>query len=267
MSLVTRLSRSPSCWRSTKASGKRLILPSTSARIAYIVRCTTPARIRACRNCSTAELTYNSTAHSSTWCSSVKSMPLWLSTTPLTMMSVAWPSSFGPSTASVTLVTASATTAISRGRSGAIRPSSRRTAAPMSFDFSVGMPIERPGPGWRSWAAGGRYSAVAVALDAARRRLVAVRSPDGSIAHAASSVVICDSTISTYVGHVSNSSRCVPNPTVRPSSSTRIRSAVLIVDTRWATTITVLSAVTGASAARRRASVARSSAENESSKR
>ena len=41
----------------------------------------------------------------------------------------------------------------------------------------------------------------------------------------------------------------------------------MIVETRWATITTVASRVVGFSAARSRASVARSSAENESSKR
>ena len=64
-----------------------------------------------------------------------------------------------------------------------------------------------------------------------------------------------------------SSSPCVPRPTMRPSSSTRIWSASMMVDTRWATTTFTASMMTGASAARSRASVARSSAENESSKR
>ena len=64
-----------------------------------------------------------------------------------------------------------------------------------------------------------------------------------------------------------SSSACVPLPTITPSSSTTIWSASAMVDTRWATITTVASAVTGFSAARSRASVARSSAENESSNR
>src|SRR5581483_8674439 len=43
---------------------------------------------------------------------------------------------------------------------------------------------------------------------------------------------ICDCTISSYVGHVAISSSCVPRPTTTPSSSTRMSSAVEIVDTR-----------------------------------
>ncbi len=53
----------------------------------------------------------------------------------------------------------------------------------------------------------------------------------------------------------------------RPSSSTRIWSARTMVETRCATTTVTASLVTGANAARSRASVARSRAENESSKR
>ena len=41
-----------------------------------------------------------------------------------------------------------------------------------------------------------------------------------------SSATNCDSTISWYVGQDSSSSRCVPRPTMRPSSSTRIWSAL-----------------------------------------
>ncbi len=66
-------------------------------------------------------------------------------------------------------------------------------------------------------------------------------------------------------------SRAVPRaarrPTTKPSSSTMIWSASAMVDTRWATMITVRSRVIGRSAARSLASVARSSAENESSNR
>ena len=61
------------------------------------------------------------------------------------------------------------------------------------------------------------------------------------------------------------SSSWVPRPTTSPSSSTRMLSAVAIVDTRCATMTTAASRVYGTSAARRRASVARSRAENESS--
>ena len=51
------------------------------------------------------------------------------------------------------------------------------------------------------------------------------------------------------------SSRWVPMPTTRPSSRTMIRSASMTVLTRWATMITVASAVSFRSAARSRASV------------
>ena len=89
----------------------------------------------------------------------------------------------------------------------------------------------------------------------------------GALMPTASRAACWDSTISTYVGQSASSSACVPMPTTRPSSSTTIWSASAMVDTRWATITTVASAVTGFSAARSRASVARSSAENESSNR
>src|SRR4051794_16386102 len=82
---------------------------------------------------------------------------------------------------------------------------------------------------------------------------------------ASSSSPICDCTISAYVGHVSIRSSWVPAPTSRPSSRTRMLSAVEIVDTRWATMTTAAFRVWGTRAARSRASVVRSSAENESS--
>src|SRR5690606_17411060 len=73
-------------------------------------------------------------------------------------------------------------------------------------------------------------------------------------AHAASSAVSWDATISWYVGQSASSSSCVPRPTTSPSSRTRIRSASRMVETRWATTSTVESRVTGARAARSLAS-------------
>ena len=57
------------------------------------------------------------------------------------------------------------------------------------------------------------------------------------------------------------SSRWVPMPTTRPSSRTMIRSASMTVVTRWATMITVASAVSFRSAARSCASVLKSRAE------
>ena len=64
----------------------------------------------------------------------------------------------------------------------------------------------------------------------------------------------------------SSSSSCVPMPTIRPSSRTTIRSACMIVPTRWATMITVAPPSSRSRAARSRASVAKSSAEKLSSK-
>ena len=83
--------------------------------------------------------------------------------------------------------------------------------------------------------------------------------------HAALFSPICDWTISAYVGQSRISSSCVPRPMTTPSSSTRMLSAVEMVDTRCATMTTAASFVYGPSAARSRASVARSRAENESS--
>src|SRR5690606_19849940 len=90
-----------------------------------------------------------------------------------------------------------------------------------------------------------------------------LRSPG----HHATSALNCDSTISRYVASPSSSSSCVPRATMRPSSSTRIWWASRMVETRWATMITVASATACARAARSRASVVTSSAENESSNR
>ena len=59
----------------------------------------------------------------------------------------------------------------------------------------------------------------------------------------------------------------MPRSTIRPLSSTRIWSASVMVEIRWATMMTVASAVVRFSAARSRVSVATSRAENESSKR
>jgi len=56
-------------------------------------------------------------------------------------------------------------------------------------------------------------------------------------------------------------------PTTRPSSSTMMRSACMMVLTRWATMTTEASWVPDFKAARRRASVAASRAEKQSSKR
>ena len=49
MSLVTRLSRSPSGWLSTYDSGRWLILSSMSLRSRCIDRCTTPAMRKPCK--------------------------------------------------------------------------------------------------------------------------------------------------------------------------------------------------------------------------
>src|SRR5699024_8450170 len=82
-----------------------------------------------------------------------------------------------------------------------------------------------------------------------------------SLAHAASSSLSWDRTISRYVSQSPISCPCVPRPTIRPSSRTTIWSESLIVETRWATTTVVAPAVIDGSAARSRASVAMSSAE------
>ena len=62
------------------------------------------------------------------------------------------------------------------------------------------------------------------------------------------------------------SSSCVPMPAIVPLSMTMIRSAFMIVLTRWATMITVASRVSSSSAARSCESVLKSSAEKLSSK-
>src|SRR5690606_17719784 len=85
--------------------------------------------------------------------------------------------------------------------------------------------------------------------------------------HATSSSTPWLRTISWYVSELSSSSVWVPWPTIRPLSSTRIRSAEVMVETRWATTTMSASRVSGTRAARSFASVVRSSALNESSKR
>ena len=74
-----------------------------------------------------------------------------------------------------------------------------------------------------------------------------------------------DSTISRYVVDVSRSSSCVPMPTMPPSSSTTMRSASVMVETRCATTILVTCGNSRHNACLSLASVVRSSAENESS--
>src|SRR5699024_5040518 len=58
-------------------------------------------------------------------------------------------------------------------------------------------------------------------------------------AHASSSSRIWEATISRYVCDVSSSSSWVPRSTIRPSSRTRIWSASVMEETRWATMIVV----------------------------
>ncbi|OPZ34447.1 MAG: hypothetical protein BWY99_02532 [Synergistetes bacterium ADurb.BinA166] len=58
----------------------------------------------------------------------------------------------------------------------------------------------------------------------------------------------------------------VPLPTIRPSSTTRIRSASFTVLTRWAITISVAPLIDFLRAFRRFLSVSKSRAEKESSK-
>ncbi len=62
------------------------------------------------------------------------------------------------------------------------------------------------------------------------------------------------------------SSAWVPIPTIEPPSITTIRSACMIVPTRWATMMTVASRVSSRRAARSSESVLKSSAEKLSSK-
>lgn len=69
-----------------------------------------------------------------------------------------------------------------------------------------------------------------------------------------------------YRGHVRISSSCVPRPTILPPSRTRILSASITVPILWATIITVLPSVSDLRASLSFLSVAKSRAENESSK-
>src|ERR1019366_8711052 len=85
--------------------------------------------------------------------------------------------------------------------------------------------------------------------------------------HATASAPSCEATISRYCRHSEMSSSCLPMPTTWPSSRTMIRSAYMIVLTRWATMTTVDAVVSALSAPRSRLSVAASSAEKQSSKR
>ena len=71
---------------------------------------------------------------------------------PRKMTSVASPRTLGPITTKTTLVTPSATTAITRDPSGLSRRKSRRTEGQKLIGFSAGMPIwpqgPRPKPPW-----------------------------------------------------------------------------------------------------------------------
>src|SRR5699024_7113591 len=84
---------------------------------------------------------------------------------------------------------------------------------------------------------------------------------------ATSSSTPCERTISWYVSELSSSSAWVPCAMIRPLSSTRIRSAVVMVAMRCATMSISASRVSGTSAARSFASVVRSRALKESSNR
>ena len=142
---------------------------------------------------------------------------------------------------------------MTRVRSGASCRTSRFADGPKELAFCPTMPPPigpRPGPG--PWV----IRSVSLRVPAGFESLMPPPPP-----------MSWDATISWYVVDVASSSVCVPRSTTTPSSSTRITSASRIVDTRWATISTVASRVTGRSAARSRASVARSRAEKESSNR
>ncbi len=130
--------------------------------------------------------------------------------TPLTMMSVAWPSRRGPRTTSVTLATASTSTPTSRRRLAAedrAEPTDRgaEVLAPLGrhADAAAGPEAATPRRRARWWSRTSWSSSAAVVPG----RAVAV-----AVAHAAAPSPSCDATISAYVGQVSMSSSCVPRP-------------------------------------------------------
>ncbi len=145
---------------------------------------------------------------------------------------------------------------------------------PKSFGLAAGSiappnmpPGPRPGPpiiGPRGAAAS---EAARRGRDRPARPPVAGSAGLARAAHATSASLSCEKTISRYVSHVSSSSRWVPMPTTVPASMTTIRSACMIVPTRWATMITVAERVSSRSAARSCESVLKSSAEKLSSNR
>ena len=123
-------------------------MSSTSARSRYIVRCTTPASMYACEYCRVDDADVDARRQQQHAVQGWEVDAAGLRC-PATMMSVAWPSTFGPSTVSVTLSTANESTSSTRARSGTSRRMSRRTALPKSFDFSAGIPAppgRGPGP-------------------------------------------------------------------------------------------------------------------------
>ncbi|CAM5670692.1 hypothetical protein SCALM49S_08555 [Streptomyces californicus] len=146
-------------------------------------------------------------------------------TTPAKIRSVAMPRIFGPATDSATLTATAASIRYSDAFSCPNRLSSRLPDPLKSIDRSVGAPpaiIRPPGP-----------AITRPPLPSAGR----ARSPG------------------TF--HCRPSARDGSrHPTTRPSSSTRIRSASRMVDTRCATITTVAPAVSRPSAARSAASVA-----------
>ena len=161
-------------------------------------------------------------------CSAVKSMPWWRYT-PWTMMSVAWPSTLGPNTLSVALATATTSTTIEHDphRARACRSGAGATFL-KSFDRSPGTPAEfqRPGRARLGRREVELFLVLVFLLVVDERHAASLFSP------------ICDCTISAYVGQSRSSSSWVPRPMTTPSSSTRMSSAVAMVDTRWATMTT-----------------------------
>ncbi len=108
--------------------------------------------------------------------------------TPSTMMLVALPRIFGAITSSVTLATASSSTNATPKPSGRSRAASRRVEFLKSFERSSGMPAAPHRP----------LHATAADVLGRLHRLVLVRTGRLSVvvAHAASSSVSCDATIS-----------------------------------------------------------------------
>ncbi len=155
-----------------------------------------------------------------------------------------------------------------RACSGSRSPKSRRTDAPNRAERSVGMPAVFPQRPAARVSGAARLTFGALVLGLSSVTVTTVASGLRTRVVRSCRALLADLGLHDLgVGGTGRqqSPSWVPRPTSSPSSSTRISSAVAIVDTRWATMRTAASRVWGSRAARSRASVARSSAENESS--